>query len=108
MFQDSGGSSENSDYSIVVDSRSPTALFDQLQYPDSPLTIIESDMVDDVKVTVTMNDQVGMQDGPLQVSWVYMRGNSPVTGTEDSGELLLILEGDRSSSSEWSEYTSQD
>ena len=98
-----GGSSENSDYSIVVDSRAPTALFDQLQYPDSSLTIIESDLVDEVKVTVTLNDQIGMQDGPLQVSWVYMRGNSPITGTEDSGELQLILEGDRSSSSEWSD-----
>tara|TARA_A100000164_G_scaffold206373_1_gene182987 strand:+ start:558 stop:7427 length:6870 start_codon:yes stop_codon:yes gene_type:complete len=98
-----GGSTANSDYSIVVDSRAPTALFDQLKYPDSSLTIIESDMVDDVKVTVTMNDQIGMQDGPLQVSWVYMRGNSPVTGTEDSGELMMILEGDRSSSSEWSD-----
>ena len=98
-----GGSTANSDYSIVVDSRAPTALFDQLKYPDSSLTIIESDMVDDVKVTVTMNDQIGMQDGPLQVSWVYMRGNSPITGTEDSGELMMILEGDRSSSSEWSD-----
>lgn len=98
-----GGSTANSEYSIVVDSRSPTALFDQLKYPESSLTIIESDMVDDVQVTVTMNDQIGMQDGPLQVSWVYMRQNSPVTGTEDSGELLLILEGDRSSSSEWSD-----
>ena len=98
-----GGSTANSEYSIVVDSRSPTALFDQLKYPESSLTILESDMVDDVQVTVTMNDQIGMQDGPLQVSWVYMRGNSPVTGTEDSGELLLILEGDRSSSSEWSD-----
>ncbi|MFL2958754.1 MAG: hypothetical protein ACJZ5P_01705 [Candidatus Thalassarchaeaceae archaeon] len=98
-----GGSTTNSEYSIVVDSRAPTALFDQLQYPDSSLTIIESDLVDDVKVTVIMNDQIGMQDGPLQVSWVYMRGNSPVTGSEDSGELLLILEGDRSSSSEWSD-----
>ena len=98
-----GSSSENSDYSIVVDSRAPTALFDQLKYPDSSLTIIESDLVDDVKVTVTMNDQIGMEDGPLQVSWVYMRSNSPITGTEDSGELQLIEEGDRSSSSEWSD-----
>ena len=56
-----GGSTANSDYSIVVDSRAPTALFDQLKYPASSLTIIESDMVDDVKVTVTMNDQIGMQ-----------------------------------------------
>ena len=55
-----GGSTANSDYSIVVDSRPPTALFDQLKYPDSSLTIIESDMVDDVKVTVTMNDQIGI------------------------------------------------
>jgi hypothetical protein len=98
-----GGSTANSEYSIVVDSRAPTALFDQIKYPDSSLTIIESDLVDDVMVSVTMNDQIGMQDGPLQVSWVYMRGNSPVSGTEDSGELLLIMEGDRSSSSEWSD-----
>lgn len=98
-----GSSESNEDYSVVVDSRSPTALFDQISYPDSSLTIIESDRVDDVKVTVTINDEVGMQDGPLQVSWVYLRGNSPVPGTEDGGELVMISEGDRSSSSDWAD-----
>ena len=98
-----GSSTANEDYSVVVDSRSPTALFDQITYPDSSLTIIESDMVDNVKVTVTINDEVGMQDGPLQVSWVYLRGNSPVAGTEDSGELVMISEGDRSSSANWAD-----
>ena len=98
-----GSSSSNEDFSVVVDSRSPTALFDQISYPDSSLTIIESDRVDDVKVTVTINDEVGMQDGPLQVSWVYLRGNSPIVGTEDNGELVMISEGDRSSSSNWAD-----
>jgi len=98
-----GSSSSNDDYSVVVDSRSPTALFDQISYPDSSLTIIESDRVDDVMVTVTINDEVGMQDGPLQVSWVYLRGNTPIIGTEDSGELVMISEGDRSSSSNWAD-----
>ena len=98
-----GGTLDNLDYSVVVDSRPPTALFDQLNYPDSSLTIIESDRVDDVMVTVTMIDEIGMKDGPLQVSWVYIRGNSPIMGTEGSGELVLIMEGDRSSSSQWSD-----
>jgi hypothetical protein len=92
-----GSSVTNSDVSITVDSKSPTALFDQMAYPDSSLTIIESDLVDDVTVTITMNDEIGMEDGPLQVAWYYLRGGIQVAGTEDTGELQLISEGDGSS-----------
>jgi len=91
-----GSSVTNNDVSITVDSKSPTALFDQMAYPDSSLTIIESDLVDDVTVTITMNDEIGMEDGPLQVAWYYLRGGIQVAGTEDTGELQLISEGDGS------------
>ena len=92
-----GTSITNSDVSVTVDSKAPTALFDQMAYPDSSLTIIESDLVDDVTVSITMNDEIGMQDeNTLQVAWYYLRGGIQVAGTEDTGELQLISSGDGS------------
>ncbi|MEC8913879.1 MAG: hypothetical protein VYA52_01475, partial [Candidatus Thermoplasmatota archaeon] len=71
----SGSSMSNSDASVIVDSKAPQALFNLADYPDSSLTILDSDMLADVTVTVTMVDEIGMMDGPLQVSWVYVRSN---------------------------------
>tara|TARA_B100000470_G_scaffold165497_1_gene130146 strand:- start:80 stop:961 length:882 start_codon:yes stop_codon:yes gene_type:complete len=51
-------------------------------------------MLGDVTVTVTMVDEIGMMDGPLQVSWVYVRANGPVAGTEATGELTMIIDDD--------------
>ena len=78
----------------MVDSKSPQVLFNIAEYPDSSLTILDSDMLDDVTVTVTMVDEIGMVDGPLQVAWVYVRDNGPVAGTETTGELMMITDGD--------------
>ena len=89
-----GSSGVNSDASVVVDSKSPQVLFNIAEYPDSSLTILDSDMLDDVTVTVTMVDEIGMVDGPLQVAWVYVRDNGPVAGTETTGELMMITDGD--------------
>ena len=89
-----GSSVTNSDYSIVVDSKAPQALFNLAEYPDSSLTILDSDLLGEVTVTVTMVDEIGMTDGPLQVSWVYVRANNPVPGTETTGELSMIIDGD--------------
>jgi len=89
-----GSTGVNSDASVVVDSKSPQVLFNMAEYPDSSLTILESDMLDDVTVTVTMVDEIGMVDGPLQVAWVYVRDNGPVAGTETTGELMMITDGD--------------
>lgn len=89
-----GSSVTNSDYSVVVDSKAPQALFNLAEYPDSSLTILDSDMLGEVTVTVTMVDEIGMTDGPLQVSWVYIRANNPVAGTETTGELSMIIDGD--------------
>ncbi len=90
----SGSSVSNSDASVTVDSKSPQALFNLADYPDSSLTLLDSDLLGDVTVTVTMVDEIGMMDGPLQVSWVYVRSNNPIAGTEDSGELSLIIDGE--------------
>ncbi len=89
-----GSTGVNSDASVVVDSKSPQVLFNMAEYPDSSLTILDSDMLDDVTVTVTMVDEIGMVDGPLQVAWVYVRDNGPVAGTETTGELMMITDGD--------------
>ena len=89
-----GSSGVNSDASVVVDSKSPQVLFNIAEYPDSSLTILDSDMLDDVTVTVTMVDEIGMVDGPLQVALVYVRDNGPVAGTETTGELMMITDGD--------------
>ena len=77
------------------DSKDPTLLFDPLLYPDSSLTILESDLISDVFVTVTTVDELGMQDGPLDVAWVFLRSGSPVAGSENTGQLTLISVGDR-------------
>ena len=90
----SGSSMSNSDASVIVDSKAPQALFNLADYPDSSLTILDSDMLADVTVTVTMVDEIGMMDGPLQVSWVYVRSNGPVAGTEATGELVMIIDDD--------------
>ena len=90
-----GGSSiPNTDISVTVDSKSPQALFNLADYPDSSLTLLDSDLLGDVTVTVTMVDEIGMMDGPLQVSWVFVRSNNAIAGTEDSGELTMIIDGD--------------
>jgi hypothetical protein len=89
-----GSSIVNSDASVIVDSKAPQALFNLADYPDSSLTILDSDMLGDVTVTVTMVDEIGMMDGPLQVSWVYVRANAPVAGTEATGELTMIIDDD--------------
>ena len=88
-----GTSVSNSDATVTVDSKAPTVLFDQSAYPDSSLTIIESDRVDEVFITVTMVDEIGMIVGSLDVSWVYLRNNLPVAGSEGSGQLPMIDDG---------------
>ena len=56
---------------------------------------MESDLISDVFVTVTTVDELGMQDGPLDVAWVFVRSGSPVAGSENTGQLTLISVGDR-------------
>jgi len=84
---------ENGNSKITVDSISPTLLFDQMTYPESSLTVLESDLLGEVLVTVTTVDEIGMPEGDLQVAWVFMRGNTPVSGTEATGELRMINDG---------------
>ena len=90
----SGTSVQNTDASVTVDSKAPQALFNLADYPDSSLTLLDSDLLGDVTVTVTMVDEIGMIDGPLHVSWVFVRSNNAIAGTEDSGELTMIIDGD--------------
>ena len=81
---------ENQDASITVDTASPTALFNLNDFPDSSLTVIETNSIDSVTVTVTIVEEIGMFDGPLEVSWEFTRDGQPIPGTEDSGELPWI------------------
>jgi len=55
-----GSSGSNSDAQVTVDSKSPTVLFDQTNYPDSSLTVLESDLLEEVLVTVTIVDEIGL------------------------------------------------
>ena len=89
-----GVSAINEDAQVTVDSISPTVLFDQTNYPDSSLTTLESDLLEEVLVTVTIVDEIGMSDDDLQVAWVFLRNNLPVAGTEDTGGLPLIIDDD--------------
>jgi len=86
----------NSDASVTVDSNSPTAIFNQDSYPDSSLSIIETDVMDYVLVTITIDDSIGMPEGPLQISWEFRRGGQKITGTSASGEIPLLLSYDGS------------
>jgi len=85
---------ENTDASVTVDTQPPTVLFNVEQFPDSSLTVIESDSLDDVKVTVTILEAIGLNYGPLQVSWEYQRNGQPVADTQDSGELAWVSSTD--------------
>ena len=87
----SGITSTNTDGKITVDSKSPTVLFDQMNYPDSSLTVLESDLLEEVLVSLTIVDEIGMADSDLEVAWIYLRDNQPVAGTEDTGTLSLLL-----------------
>ena len=78
---------ENTEASATVDTKSPTALFNLDQYPESSLTVIETDSMDDVLVTITIMEEIGMNYGPLQVSWVFQRNGQSIPGTEASGEI---------------------
>jgi hypothetical protein len=90
-----GGSSDiNSDASVTVDSKAPTVLFDQSTYPDSSLVLLESDLINDVFVTVTMVDEIGMIEGPLDVAWVILRSGAAVAGSENTGQLTMIDDGE--------------
>ena len=77
----------NSEASATVDSKPPTALFNLVEYPESSLTVLETNDMKDVLVTITVMEEIGMNLGPLQVSWVFERNGQPVIGTESSGEL---------------------
>ena len=87
----SSGSVGNTDISIVVDSAAPTILFDQTAYPDSSLSVEESDLLNRVKVTLQINDAVGMQAGDLEVAWVFKRGGSVISPVS-FGTLPLIAD----------------
>ena len=86
-----GTTSSNTDGKVTVDSRSPTVLFDQMSYPDSSLTVLESDLLEEVLVSLTIVDEIGMPDEDLEVAWIYLRDNQPVAGTEATGTLGLLL-----------------
>lgn len=83
-------SMDNSDASVTVDGDSPTARFNQDIYPDSSLTSLGSDSLNNVLITISIVDEFGMQDGPLMISWEFLRAGGPIVGTQDSGELPLI------------------
>ena len=77
----------STDASATVDTKSPTALFNVEKYPDSSLTVIETDSMDSVMVTITINEEIGMNYGPLQVSWAFQRNGQIIPGTEENGEI---------------------
>ncbi len=87
----SGTTSTNTNGHITVDSKSPTVLFDQINYPESSLTVLESDLLEEVLVSLIIVDEIGMPDSDLEVAWVYLRDNQMVAGTEDTGTLALLL-----------------
>ena len=80
-------SASNSDATATVDTKAPTALFNVDEYPDSSLTVIETDSLGAIPVTITINEEIGMNYGPLQVSWAFQRNGQIITGTEESGEV---------------------
>jgi len=89
-----GSSDINEDASVTVDSKAPTVLFDQSAYPDSSLVLLESDLISDVLVTVTMVEEIGMIEGPLDVAWVVLRSGTAVAGSENTGQLTMIDDGE--------------
>ena len=72
---------EDSQASVTVDTKPPTALFNVEAYPDSSLTVIETNNMDSVTVTITIMEEIGMNFGPLQVSWAFQRNGQIIPGT---------------------------
>ena len=44
----------------------------------------------DSLVTISIIDEIGMMEGPLEVSWEFRRGGQKIIGTSDSGVLPFI------------------
>ena len=88
----------NTDGKVTVDSRSPTVLFEQMSYPDSSLTVLESDLPEEVLVSLTTVDEIGMPDEDLEARLDSPKDNQPVAGTEATVEPRLAIGGRRKSS----------
>jgi len=77
----------NSESSVTVDTRRPTAVFDVVNYPDSSLQFVETHSLGEIPVTIKILDQLGMNDGPLQVSWNILRDGEIITESSSIDEL---------------------
>lgn len=80
----------NSESSVTVDSRRPTAVFDVVNFPDSSLQFIETNSITEIPVTIKIIDELGMNEGPLLVSWQITRGGEIIPGTLATGGLPYL------------------
>ena len=96
LFNSPGNSPslENYEVSIIVDAINPTALFDVILYPKSSLQVIDSNDLSSIPVTITITENMGMKDGPLQVTWELERNNQAVPDTKSFAELILVSSSD--------------
>ena len=85
---------ENYDISIIVAAVNPTALFDVIHYPTSSLQVIDSNDLNSIPITITITENLGMDDGSLQVAWELERNNQPVPDTKTFAELNLVSSSD--------------
>ena len=80
----------NSDLSITVDTRRPSVVFDVVNFPDSSLQYIETNSIREVPVTIKIIDELGMNEGPLLVSWQMIRDGEAIPGTLANGEIAYV------------------
>jgi hypothetical protein len=84
-----GVSLENTDYSITVDSNSPRV--DWLYEPSTSLSVLESDRLTAVVVSICIDDEIGLSEADgLDVYWFIMRDGLLVSGTEKQATLPYL------------------
>ena len=75
---------------LMVDSDAPVLLFDPYRFPASSLTMLESDRLENVRIDVIAQDVGGMAEGPLVMTWQYLRNGLPLMGAGGSAEVAHV------------------
>jgi len=81
---------ENLDATFQIDSELPTVDFSSSYFANESLNFLNSDSLNNVTVSIEIFDDIGIIEGDIQVSWLYLRGNQPVVGTQDFGNLSRL------------------
>ena len=81
---------KNLDATFQIDSELPTVDFSSDHFDEESLNYLNSDSLNNVTVSIEIFDDIGILEEDIQVSWLYLRGNQPIVGTQDFGNLSRL------------------